>query len=198
MLAAADRFICLDFETTGVVRGYQEEPWQIGIAKLSNLQLTNADIWESWLNVGPRPFNRYAPGRYEEIRKQLAVAPKLVELWSELASWLRDYPIVAHNAGTERRVLKQAFPILKNLRWIDTLKLSRLALPNLTSYKMEDLIVTLDLKTTIDVILESSDRAPHDALYDAIASALVLAYILRQESWAKVTTEDLIAMSKNR
>lgn len=177
----------IDFETTGSVRGYTNEPWQIGIVSLTNTELYNQ--FDSLLYIGERPFNKYAPGRHAQLREELKQSPKLVELWPELSPRLVGRVLVAHNFGTERTMLKQVAPMHCFDCWIDTLALSRRVWKGLSSYALEDLIVVLQLKDKIDALC--SGREPHDALYDAVACAVLLQYIVSLSGWNKFTIKEL-------
>ena len=138
----------IDFETTGSVPGYQNQPWQIGLVSLTSTELYNQ--FDSLLYIGERPFNKYAPGRHAQLREELKQSPKLVELWPELFPRLVGRVLVAHNIGTERTMLKQVAPMHRFDCWIDTLALSRRVWKGLSSYALEDLIVVLQLKDKID------------------------------------------------
>lgn len=164
----------IDFETTGSVPGWPNEPWQIGLYEFTLPASPNPDgLFTSLLRVAPdRPFNRYAPGRHALLRHEIAAAPSLPELWEELAPRLRGRPLVAHNAGTERTILRAAAPLDRLGPWIDTLSLARTILPGRTSYALEDLAPSLGLAPTIAALAPS--LAPHDALYDAVACGELL------------------------
>ena len=194
----ARRLTALDFETTGSVPGFRNEPWQIGLCSLdfpadpaSTLPPPD-DIDGSWLRVAAdRPFNRYAPGRHAQLRDVLAESPLLSDLWPDLAPRL-SLPLVAHNIGTERSVLADAFPLHPFGPWIDTLVLSRLAWPGLSSYALEDLVPHLGL---LDELTELCPHwAPHDARYDAVAAALLLRHLLAQPGWNGLSPEELSQM----
>ena len=164
----------IDFETTGSVPGWPNEPWQIGLYEFTLPAAPNPGaLFTSLLRVAPdRPFNRYAPGRHALLRQEIAAAPSLPELWEELAPRLRGRPLVAHNAGTERTILRAAAPLDRLGPWIDTLSLARTILPGRTSYALEDLAPSLGLAPTIAALAPS--LAPHDALYDAVACGELL------------------------
>lgn len=181
----------LDFESTGSVCGYPDEPWQLGLIRLESGTVAPGTAFESFLRVGDRPFNRHAPGRHAGIRAQLAEAPPLVSLWPQLAPILGGGAVLAaHNAATEKKFLKVAFPLQRFGPWLDTLKLARLVWPGLASYALEDLLNRLDLTARTTEL--APDRAPHDALYDAIGCALLLETILHQPGWDQADLQRLI------
>jgi len=190
LLASQSTIIAIDFEGTGVVKGYPDEPWQIGMAKMQNGKLIPGDTLESLLHVGERPFNRYVPGRHAELRDEMTRAPTMHQIWPNLRGWLEGNLLAAHNSATENRYLSQAFPLHPPGKWIDTLKLSRIAFPTIKSHKLEDLLDRLQLTERLITILPG--RVAHDALYDAIGCALLLETILTLPGWENVTTNALL------
>ncbi|MFU8780131.1 MAG: exonuclease domain-containing protein [Kiritimatiellia bacterium] len=196
MLARDMVMTAIDFEGTGAVRGYADEPWQVGLVQIRGGMVSSAHLYEHLLHVGDRPFNRYAPGRHAELREKLKVAPELPSLWPELRHYLDGVPLVAHNAATEQRYLSGAFPLHICTIWIDTLKLSRLAYPGLPSYKLDDVLSSLGLVAQVGAVVPG--REPHDALYDAVGCAVLLCHLLAQPGWQKVTLEDLVRLQKRK
>lgn len=182
----------LDFETTGAVRGWPVEPWQVGMVRLRNGRVVAEERREHLLRVSTdRPFNPHAPGRHARLRHELAQAPDLPALWPELASWMIGVPLAAHNIGTERGMLERAAPLHRFGPWIDTLRLTRRAYPQLASSALEDVVVALKLQPRLDELI--AGRASHDALYDAFACALVLEHFLALPGWGEVTIKSLSA-----
>ena len=189
MRATDTTITVLDFEGTGSVQSFPDEPWQIGLVQLVNGKLAADTQFESLLRVGDRPFNRYAPGRHAQLREEMKTAPTLQALWPQLREKVEGPPLVAHNAATENRYLMQAFPLHPPRQWIDTLKLVRIAYPKLRSHKLEDLIDKMQLTDRIQTL--TPGRTSHDALYDAIACALLLEKILQLPGWETVTIDAL-------
>ena len=187
------RFTVLDFETTGSVRGWPVEPWQIGLVGIAGGRLL-ADGYDSLLRIDPgRPFNPHAPGRHARLRTALATAPSLADLWPFLAeNWLLGRVLVAHNVGTERSVLRRAAPLHRPGPWIDTLRLVRRYYPRLASAALDDAVAALGLHGALQAACPG--RAPHDALYDATACALLLTHFLSLPGWEQVTVQALADM----
>lgn len=183
--------VAIDFETTGSVLGYRNEPWQIGLAPICDGEIGEA-LFESLINVGERPFNKYAPGRHAQLRSEIALAPTMQALWRVLTPQLARVVLVAHNVGTERSVLGTASPLHVLGPWIDTLVLSRAAWPGLPSYALEDLIAVFSLDAAVST--RCPGRAAHDALYDAVACATLLLHLLKQPGWNTLDIADLVAM----
>ena len=185
--------LAVDFETTGHVPGFPNEPWQIGLVPLIGGVVEADGMFDSLLNIGERPFNKYAPGRHAQLRAQLAVAPTLHCLWPDLFRRLCGLPLVAHNIGTERSILSANAPLHVFGPWIDTLPLARRAWPGLESYALEHLVNCLGLDVAVSGLCPG--RGPHDALYDASACAVLLLHLLEQPGWRDIPAEELSEMS---
>jgi DNA polymerase-3 subunit epsilon len=188
-LARDARFSVIDFETTGAVAGYRIEPWQVGVVSLEQGSVLGDTQYESLVRIVDRPFNPRAPGRHALIRDQLAVAPTPSDVLPELVLRLSGVPVVAHNIGTERSQLMALAPLHKFGPWIDTLKLTRHAYPALKSKSLEDVIGVLGLRERTEMLCPG--RQAHDALYDAVACAVLLEHFLALPGWERVTVEAL-------
>ncbi len=170
--------VALDFETTGSVPGFPNEPWQIGIVPVGPRGVASGGAFSSYLRIDvSRPFSLRAPGRWASIREELANAPTLYGLWDDVASRLSGVPIVAHNASTERTILRSLAPVTPFGPWIDTLELSRRAYPGMESYALGDVIRELGLQPEVDAA--SGGGEWHDALYDAFAAAVLYLHLRR-------------------
>ncbi|MFH0880645.1 MAG: 3'-5' exonuclease [Lentisphaerota bacterium] len=189
MLAVDSTFAVIDFETTGVVRPWPNEPWQVGLVRIEGGQVKSGGHFESLLRVGDRPFNPRAPGNHHRVRGQLAVAPTLQELWPVMHGWLAGRCLVAHNIGTERKMIRHLAPLHQWGPWVDTLKLARIAFPDLGSHTLEDLMEQTGLNGQVQAWCPG--RQPHDALYDAYGCAALLVYMLGLPGWERVTVEQL-------
>ena len=154
-------FTVLDFETTGKVDGYLDEPWQIGLVQIKDGKIDQDSMYSGFLYIGDRPFNRYAPGRHEQLREKLRHAPKLRELWPELSHRLLEIPLVAQNISTEKKILHSYFPLHKFGPWIDTLKISRSIFPQATNHKLESIITYYNFQNKLDQLCVN--REYHDA-----------------------------------
>ncbi|MBN2684436.1 MAG: 3'-5' exonuclease [Pontiellaceae bacterium] len=183
----------LDFETTGSVRGYASEPWQIGMVSLIGGRVATDSMFEHLMRVDAnRPFNPHAPGRHALLREELAAAPTPQELWPRMMHRLTAFPLCAHNVATEKKFTRAMAPMHRFGIWIDTLCIARKVWPGCASYALEDLVVLLGLKPKVDALCPG--RAAHDALYDAVASAMLLEYLLEQPGWACVSLGELASL----
>jgi len=183
----------LDYESTGSVGGYPNEPWQIGMVSLKNGRVDPASMYESLIRVDAnRPFNPHAPGRHALLRDEIAAAPVLPDVWLASMPRLTGYPLCAHNTATEKKFTRMMAPMHAFSCWIDTLKVARKVWLGCASYALEDLIVLLDLDQRVAELCPG--RQAHDALYDATASAVLLEYLLTHPGWENVTVGELASI----
>ena len=76
--------------------------------------------------------------------------------------------------------------------WIDTLRIARKAWPSSPSYALEELTAWLGVRPRTDALCPG--RAPHDALYDAVAAAVLLSHLLEQPEWKRITVAELMSI----
>ncbi len=184
----------LDFETTGVVKGYDNLPWQLGAVTLRSGKVElAAPLFDTYICVPENhPFSKHAPGAHRAHRREIAQAPTFADVWPSLHAQLHQTIPVAHNAATERKVLSAFAPMTRYPLWIDTLRLARYIWRGLPSYALDDLIPTLGLLPRLTALVPN--RAPHDAYYDAVACGLLLETILALPGWSAVTPYDLATL----
>ena len=176
------RLVSLDFETTGTVPGWENEPWQLGCVEVIDGEPVAASRWETYFRIPvDRPFSPRAPGRWAQLRAELAAAPSFADLWPDLAARLQGVPLVAHNAATERTILVKRAPLAPFGPWFDTLRLVRRFWPTLKSYALGDVVHAFGLQARVDALCPG--RTWHDALYDACAGAVLYSHILGVAGW---------------
>lgn len=170
-------YAVIDFETTGSVRGWPVEPWQVGLVYVRNGRVALNGGIDSLIRINrERPFNPLAPGRHAELRDKLALAPTATDLLPQLIATTEGLTLVAHNTGTERKMLAKMAPLHPWGPWIDTLPLARRFLPDLDDYGLESVIRQLDLSARVQNLCPG--RVAHDAYYDAVACAVMLEHFL--------------------
>ena len=196
--ARAQSYVALDFETTGVVKGYPSLPWQLGAVTLTRGTLDlGGPRFDTYLRVpADYPFSRHAPGEYRANRGAIAVALAFAEVWPQLHQCLASAIPVAHNTATERNLLLRFAPMTHYPYWVDTLPLARAAYPGLSSYALEALIPYLGLQARLEALVPA--RAPHDAYYDAVACALLLEHLLALPAWSALTVADIVCAGEGR
>lgn len=182
MLIRETTLAVLDFETTGSVPGFDNEPWQIGIIFMESGWVVPESAFDSLIRVDAnRPFNAYAPGDHHKRRDEIAVAPEVANVWKTIEPLITGRPLVAHNIAVEKKFLRKMAPMHHFGPWVDTLKLARHAWPGAPSHKLEDLIAGLNLADRVRACCP--EGGPHDALYDAAACAVLLEHLLQQPGW---------------
>lgn len=189
MFAREATITVIDFETTGVVEGFAAEPWQYGIVTLRGGQVDAASQFTGFLRVGERPFSPHAPGTWLANLDAIAASPTPAQLWPKLQPHLACDALAAHSVGTEKKILRAMAPLHEMPPWVDTLKLARLAFPNWPSHTLEDVTTKLGLLPRITSLCPG--RGAHDALFDAVAAAVLLENFLSLDGWRDVTVEAL-------
>lgn len=112
--------------------------------------------------------------------------------WKLFTELRKTGPLVAHNAHTENNLIKSVWPyppkspdwihhdriIASWGPWIDTYQLFKFIFPGLESYQLMDLIEAFDLTKKLEQVsakyCDSHRKRPHCALYDALATALLM------------------------
>jgi len=141
-------FVAIDFETTGYENGATNEPWQLGLAVVRDLEIVETREWFFKTTLTPDH-------------------PTMMEQWDEWHPYLAHRRLVAHNIATERTILTRVAPFEKWGPWVDTLKLARARFPKVPGHKLGELCEAFGCVPQID------GRTWHDGLYDAIACAML-------------------------
>lgn len=180
------RFTAIDFESAGASRGSTDAPVQVGLAGWS-LDGGHDDAFVSYLRTGQAV--RWSARRVHGIGPdQLVDAPTLLSLWPELKSRLAGAVVVAHGKGTEKRFLR-SFPGHGFGPWIDTLLLSRAAWPHLPDHSLGALCGHFGLVPTVKKLVP--EKSWHDALFDAVASLVLLERLIRDFDLSQQPAESL-------
>lgn len=140
-------------------------------------------------------------------------AAPLDDDWELFAGWRQRGPLAAHFAGTENALLKAVWPYARQSpdfarlgqttndwgAWIDTGRLVPQLFRAVGSAKLEELVTRFALAEELAVLAElhcpPARRRFHAALYDALASALLLRAALRRPEYAGATIPWLLQLS---
>ena len=163
------RFTAIDFESAGAERGRTDAPVQIGLATWSHAA-GHHDAFVSYLHTD-QPVQWSARKVHGIGPEHLADAPTLLSLWPELKQRLAGAVVVAHGKGTEKRFLR-AFPGHGFGPWLDTLLFSRALWPDLPDHSLGALCEGFQLGDEVRVLVPG--RSWHDALFDSVASLVLL------------------------
>jgi DNA polymerase-3 subunit epsilon len=171
---SACRFCAIDFESAGAAPGSTDTPVQVGLATWSIDGAREDETFVSHLQTD-QPIQWSAQRVHGITPAELANAPSLVMLWPEIKRRMQGAAIVAHGKGTEKRFLR-AFPGHGFGPWLDTLLLARAAWPELPDHSLGPLCEALALTPLIRASVP--DKSWHDALFDAVASLVLLRHLI--------------------
>lgn len=165
--------VVIDTETTGFSFNH-DELIQIAAARLECGEVT--DWYVTFVNPGkPLPEDIVHLTNIHE--SDVADAPSPQEALAGLVEFAGDATMVAHNVGFDRTFVtrhEQGYPLLEN-HWIDTLDLSRIALPRLKSHRLIDLVHTFGAPV-------STHRADDDVAATCVVYRILLAAIASMPS----------------
>lgn len=186
-------FVALDVETTGL------EPALDRVIEIAAIRFlpdgaggfVQADRLVTFVNPGIP-----VPARITELTgittEMLSGAPASLAAMQQLADFLGDSPVIAHNAFFDLaflryegfRIAQESDPRIKfNPPLVDTLALARLLLPDLANHKLKTVAAHLN------VALENHHRADADAL----ACGRIFAVLLRQSAAASLAGLNALA-----
>lgn len=138
------KYVVMDFETTGF-SPQDDEIIEIGIAKCCGE--TVLDTFSTFVNP---EFD--LPAKITELtgikNEDLMGAPKLKTAIAQAAEFIGNEIIVAHNAAFDIGFLKSAYQaadISREIRYIDTLALSKKLFPGLPNHKLSTIIQEFSL-----------------------------------------------------
>jgi DNA polymerase-3 subunit epsilon len=178
-LVRHSRFTAVDFESAGASRGKTDSPVQVGLASWS-AESGHSDAFVSYLFTD-QPIQWAARKVHGIGPEDLADAPSMLMLWPEFKRRLAGAVVVAHGKGTEKRFLR-AFPGHGFGPWIDTLLLARAAWPELTDHSLGALCEAHGLTEPIQALVPA--KSWHDALFDSVASLVLLAHLVETHALA--------------
>lgn len=174
MKVASTTFTAIDFESAGAQPGKTDVPVQIGMATMYGQDLDGDSLFCSYLRADQAIT--WSARKVHGIRDEdIQGAPTFTALWPTVKIALTDRVVVAHGSGTEKRFLR-AFPFHGFGPWVDTLKVAHAAWPDAPRHSLEKLVIMSGLKPEVDALCP--DRRWHDALYDAVASLVLLRHII--------------------
>lgn len=163
-----ENIVVLDTETTGVSLN-KDELTQIAAARLVNGEIT--EWFVTFVNPGmPIPEDIVLLTHITD--EDVALAPDPDEALKGLVDFVGEAKIVAHNAYFDRNFTTKhpaGYPLLEN-QWIDSLELSRIALPRMKSHRLIDLVKAFDAPL-------STHRADDDVLATCSLYRILLAGI---------------------
>ena len=179
------KFAVIDLETTGLDPAHGDRITEIGIAIWQNGEII--DRYQSLINPGRKipAFVQDLTGITDSMVKN--ERPSHIVL-PEAMSVIGDMPLIAHNASFERKFLNSELSEISNSYSIDlicSLLLSRRIFPNLSGYKLGDLV--------------SKFKLPKGKAHRALSDAEMTAHLLSKINQSLVTEleDDFILSADN-
>ena len=158
--------VVIDTETTGLSFNH-DELIQIAAARLECGEIV--DWYVTFVNPG-QPLSEdivHLTGIHDD---DLADAPTPDEALTGLVEFVGDALLVAHNVGFDKHFVTNhpaGYPLIENT-WVDSLDLSRVALPRLRSHRLIDLVHAFDAPV-------STHRADDDVAATCVVYRILLA-----------------------
>lgn len=137
-------FMVIDFETV-TPKGVPPEPIQLGLVQIDNLQVSGTKR-KSWYIKPPEfayltKFDTQQTGITEQDLENAKRSNEIFDILEEICG-KNEYIFIAQNANYELNICKRFYDgrnKLKEIKFIDTIKLAKLAFPNEKSYKLDRL-----------------------------------------------------------
>lgn len=133
-----ENVVVLDTETTGFSLNH-DELTQIAAARMEHGEIV--EWFTTFVNPG-KPIPEDVAHLTNIHDDDVVDAPSPAEALTELAAFVGDAVVVAHNADFDRSFTTKhpaGYPLLENT-WVDSLDLSRIALPRMKSHRLIDLV----------------------------------------------------------
>ena len=179
--------VALDLEGSGAQDHDDEAILEIAVVPITAGQPDISAGYSTLINPG-RKIPRHpwiSPGLTPAV---LAAAPGPAEVQPELARRVNGHVLVGHNVGVDWRLLHRRYPAIAPAALIDTLRLARRL--NLDSKNsLGALTAHLRLTAQVDGLAASSQ--PHRALWDTVATALLLPALIAR-CWPSGATLDAV------
>lgn len=163
-----ENVVVIDTETTGFSFNH-DELIQIAAARLEKGKIV--DWFITFVNPG-KPIPEDIVHLTNISDKEVENAPSPQDALTALVKFAGDALMVAHNIGFDRTFVTrhpEGYPLLEN-NWIDTLDLSRIALPRLKSHRLIDLVHTFGAPV-------STHRADDDVAATCVIYRILLAAV---------------------
>jgi ATP-dependent DNA helicase DinG len=160
--------VVIDTETTGI-SFYHDELIQIAAARIEQGKVS--DWFITFVNPGkviPEDIAHLTHISNEDV----AGAPTPQEALTQLVTFVGDATLVAHNANFDKTFVTkhpEGYALLEN-DWVDSLDLSRIALPRMKSHRLIDLVRAFGAP-------ESTHRADDDVQATCVLLRILLAAI---------------------
>lgn len=164
-------YTVVDTETTGYTPKYAKMVEIAAVKIYPDFTIDYENTFSELINPEISiPYNAY---KVHNISNDMVKdKPLIQDIMPSFLSFAKDSVIVGHNVNFDMRFIKHEaqncnLPLTFN-HVLDTLSLSKKAVPNLEAYKLDNLIGYFNINLNIN----NSDR--HRALFDAVNTAIVM------------------------
>lgn len=164
-------YTVVDTETTGYTPKYAKMVEIAAVKIYPDFTIDYENTFSELINPEISiPYNAY---KVHNISNDMVKdKPLIQDIMPSFLSFAKDSVIVGHNVNFDMRFIKHEaqncnLPLTFN-HVLDTLSLSKKAVPNLEAYKLDNLIDYFNINLNID----NSDR--HRASFDAVNTAIVM------------------------
>jgi DNA polymerase-3 subunit epsilon len=150
--------VVFDFETTGMSPAYGDRPIEVGAVRIENQRIV--DRFQELMNPGFR-ISWFIESLTGISNALVAEAQPCETVMARFADWIGDAPLVAHNAGFDRKFLDAELAMIGKGRenpMACTVLASRRLFPESPDHKLATLVRHLNIRT---------DGIFHRALADA-------------------------------
>jgi DNA polymerase-3 subunit epsilon len=147
---AIETLAVIDFETTGLYPQYGDRATEIAVMLVRNGQIV--DRYQSLMNAGVR-INRFITSLTGITNDMVRAAPQASRVMREVADFVGDYPLVAHNATFDRRFWDAELDRIgrtRQQRFACSMLISRRVLPDAPDHKLSTLVAYAGLPVTGD------------------------------------------------
>ena len=130
----------IDFETTGLYPQYGDRATEIAIMLLRNGQIV--ERYQSLMNAGVR-INGFITSLTGITNDMVRAAPQASRVMREVADFVGETPLVAHNATFDRRFWDSELERIRRTRRQDfacSMLISRRVLPDAPDHKLSTLV----------------------------------------------------------
>lgn len=164
-------YTVVDTETTGYTPKYAKMVEIAAVKIYPDFTIDYKNTFSELINPEISiPYNAY---KVHNISNDMVKdKPLIQDIMPSFLSFAKDSVIVGHNVNFDMRFIKHEaqncnLPLTFN-HVLDTLSLSKKAVPNLEAYKLDNLIDYFNINLNID------NRDRHRALFDAVNTAIVM------------------------
>lgn len=169
-------FMVIDFETV-TPKGVPPEPIQLGLVQIDNLEISQTKR-KSWFIKPPdfAPLTKFDTQQAGITEKDLKNAKSSKEIFDilELICGRHDYIFIAQNANYELGICKRFYEgreKLSKIKFVDTIKLAKIAFPNEKTYKLDRLAELCNIEIP---------KTRHTALTDCVLTGEIFVQLVNK------------------